>query len=205
MSLPPQQEHVIAIEDVELLHSGCLWKSMWAIMMERRGGGGEKVPQGSGGLLSSTAANSITVHMNGWLVPHQCCGLMSKDRQDSDLLPGPGIQIRGGNVRRHIRGSSSGLRGKWQKSPGIKMEQGRKSLGEIFISGTEREPLPLVAPDLCHCSISSSSLCSVHRSSPPPPPPPPLRVTFTPPSSHVRFSTHLTSLPDLCKTLQTRN
>lgn len=54
--LPPSSaEHVIAIEDVELFHSGCLWKSMWAIMMEReRGGGGgrerkekkKKVPEG---------------------------------------------------------------------------------------------------------------------------------------------------------------
>lgn len=52
---PPQQEHVIAIEDVELFHSGCLWKSMWAIMMERERERGEeegekrkkkKVPQG---------------------------------------------------------------------------------------------------------------------------------------------------------------
>lgn len=43
------------------------------------------------------------------------------------------------------------------------MEQGRKSLGEIFISGTEREPLPLVAPVLCHCSISSSSFWPVRR------------------------------------------
>lgn len=41
--LPPQEEHVIAIEDVELFHSGCLWKSMWAIMMEQvRGGGGKE-------------------------------------------------------------------------------------------------------------------------------------------------------------------
>lgn len=39
--LPPQQEHVIAIEDVELFHSGCLWKSMWAIMMEHESGEGE--------------------------------------------------------------------------------------------------------------------------------------------------------------------
>lgn len=53
--LPPQREHVIAIEDVELFHSGCLWKSMWAIMMERereRGGRErreekrKKVPEG---------------------------------------------------------------------------------------------------------------------------------------------------------------
>lgn len=43
------------------------------------------------------------------------------------------------------------------------MEQGRKSLGEIFISGTEREPLPLVAPVLYHCSTSSSSSWSVCR------------------------------------------
>lgn len=42
--LPPQQEHVIAIEDVELFQSGCLWKSMWAIMieLERGGRGGER-------------------------------------------------------------------------------------------------------------------------------------------------------------------
>lgn len=74
---PPQQEHVIAIEDVELFHSGCLWKSMWAIMMElerenekeRGEGEGEKRRErrslrAFGGLLSSsTAANSITVHM----------------------------------------------------------------------------------------------------------------------------------------------
>ncbi|KAK1905578.1 30S ribosomal protein S3 [Dissostichus eleginoides] len=71
MSLPPQQEHVIAIEDVELFHSGCLWKSMWAIMMERERGEGEgekrrkrRSLRAFGGLLSSsTAANSITVHM----------------------------------------------------------------------------------------------------------------------------------------------
>lgn len=71
--LPPQQEHVIAIEDVELFHSGCLWKSMWAIMMERERGEGEGEREerrkrrslgALGGLLSSsTAANSITVHM----------------------------------------------------------------------------------------------------------------------------------------------
>lgn len=35
LHLPSHQEHVIAIENVELFHSGCLWKSMWAIMMER--------------------------------------------------------------------------------------------------------------------------------------------------------------------------
>lgn len=69
--LPPQQEHVIAIEDVELFHSGCLWKSMWAIMMERERGKeeGEKRRKrrslrAFGGLLSSSAAaNSIIVHM----------------------------------------------------------------------------------------------------------------------------------------------
>ncbi|KAF0027686.1 hypothetical protein F2P81_020427 [Scophthalmus maximus] len=66
-----KQEHVIAIEAVEPFHSGCLWKSMWAIMMEReRGREREKgkkkrrSPEGFGGLLgSSAAANSITVHM----------------------------------------------------------------------------------------------------------------------------------------------
>lgn len=75
------------------------------------------------------------------------------------------------------------------------MEQGRKSLGEIFISGTEREPLPLVAPVLCHCSISSSSFWSVCRA---------LvllcgraSVIFTPPSS-----THLISPPAPCKRLE---
>lgn len=26
------------------------------------------------------------VYRNGWLVPHQCCGLMSKDRQNSDVF-----------------------------------------------------------------------------------------------------------------------
>lgn len=54
------------------------------------------------------------------------------------------------------------------------MEQGRKSLGEIFISGTEREPLPLVAPvslPLFHflflllvlcAELSSSSVAKSH-------------------------------------------
>lgn len=40
---PPQREHVIAIE--ELFQSGCLWKSMWAIMEHERaeeGGGGQE-------------------------------------------------------------------------------------------------------------------------------------------------------------------
>lgn len=57
---------MIAIEDVELFHSGCLWKSMWAIMMEEEGEKRRKRRslRAYGGLLSSsTAANSITVHM----------------------------------------------------------------------------------------------------------------------------------------------
>lgn len=68
------------------------------------------------------------------------------------------------------------------------MEQGRKSLGEIFISGTEREALPLVAPVLCHCSISSSSFWSVCRGS----------VTSAAPSSPlaaVYLPAHLISPP----------
>lgn len=49
--LPPQQQHVRAIKAFEPLHSERLWKSMWAIMMERAEGEGEKrgergVPQG---------------------------------------------------------------------------------------------------------------------------------------------------------------
>lgn len=71
--LSPQEEHVIAIEHVELFHSGCLWKRMWAIMMEHesREGEGEREKRRKrrslrafeGLLSSSTAANSITVHM----------------------------------------------------------------------------------------------------------------------------------------------
>lgn len=77
-------------------------------------------------------------------------------------------------------------------SQGIKMEQGRKNLSEIFISGTEREPLPLVAPDLCHCSTSSSSFC--RRAS----------AVFVPPSAPLvgRFTCRL----DLsCTFLKTRD
>lgn len=55
--LPPQREHVIAIEDVELFHSGCLWKSMWAIMMEHERGEGEgekrEEKEGPSGLLGA--------------------------------------------------------------------------------------------------------------------------------------------------------
>lgn len=61
---------------------------------------------------------------------------------------------------------------------GLKMEQRRNSLPEVFISGTEREPLPLVAPVLCHCSISSSSFWPVSRGS----------VTFASPCSAMKPS-----------------
>lgn len=129
--LPPSSaEHVIAIEDVELFHSGCLWKSMWAIMMER-GRGRErerekrkekkkKVPEGFWGpakqlngckqhhsphvqtfKISAHVMGSVwplygctehrhsrpsEVYRIGWLGPHQCYGLMSKDRQNFDVF-----------------------------------------------------------------------------------------------------------------------
>lgn len=69
------------------------------------------------------------------------------------------------------------------------MEPGRKGLGEIFISGTEREPLPLVAPGLCHCSISSSSsgLSHLHNS---------ILSTGRQPSAHLT-SPHPTDNPEL--------